>query len=190
MDVIAGVIYSLLVLFLAIPVLEPLDTFMITTWYAPFVALVGGFVMCYCYPALKQWSTARGDTTIIIGTVVGFAVGAHLNNRLGLLERPAEPPLYDIHFPNAVGYVHAVLRTTLGILMFFACHFVLKRSLLKLICRLNGLDPRDPASKRTKVVELPYYYLSYFVIGTNIAFISPVVFRLLNIERDYSFTEL
>lgn len=190
LDVIAGVIYSLLCLFSVIPILEPLDTFLITSPYAPFVALTVGFAMCYYYPSLKQWSTARGDTTIIIGTVVGFSVGAFLNNEFGLLERPAEPPLYDIQFPNALGYLHAIVRTPIGIGMFVACRYVLKRSLLRVICSLNSLDWRDPASKQLKCVELPYYYLSYFVLGIDIAFLSPLVFRLLNIERDYTFTEL
>jgi sphingosine-1-phosphate phosphatase 1 len=163
---------------------------MITSNYAPFVALGCGFAMCYYYPSLKQWSTARGDTTIIIGTVAGFSVGAYLNNHLGYLERPAEPPLYDIHFPNALGYVFGVVRTILGLLMFLACRQILKKSLLRFICYLNGRDYKDPQSKRLKAVELPYNYFSYFVLGMNIAFMSPFVFRLLNIERDYSYTEL
>lgn len=187
---IAGVIYALLVLVIVIPFLEPIDTFLITSNYGPLVALTVGFAMCYYYPSLKQWSTARGDTTIITGTVVGFSVGAYLSHGLGLLARPAEPPLYDIQFPNALGYLHVLVRTPIGILMFFACRYILKRSLLRVICSLNGLDWRDPASKKLKAVELPYYYLSYFVLGVDIAFLSPVIFRLLNIERDYTYTEL
>lgn len=183
-------IYSLLVLFLVIPILEPIDTFMLTCHYAPFVALSVGFAMCYYYPSVKQWSTARGDTTIIIGTVCGFSVGAFLNNQFGFWVRPSEPPLYDILFPNALGYLHLVVRTALGILMFLACRYILKKSLLRLICHLNRLDYQDPASKKLKCVELPYYYLSYFVLGTNIAFMSPFVFRMLNIERDERYTEL
>lgn len=146
--------------------------------------------MCYYYPSVKQWSTARGDTTIIIGTVCGFSVGAFLNNQFGFWVRPSEPPLYDILFPNALGYLHLVVRTALGILMFLACRYILKKSLLRLICHLNRLDYQDPASKKLKCVELPYYYLSYFVLGTNIAFMSPFVFRMLNIERDERYTEL
>lgn len=163
---------------------------MLTCHYAPFVALSVGFAMCYYYPSVKQWSTARGDTTIIIGTVCGFSVGAFLNNQFGFWVRPSEPPLYDILFPNALGYLHLVVRTALGILMFVACRYILKKSLLRLICHLNRLDYQDPASKKLKCVELPYYYLSYFVLGTNIAFMSPFVFRMLNIERDERYTEL
>lgn len=180
----------MLVLILVIPILEPIDKFMMENDYSPFIALVVGFAMCYYYPSLKQWSTARGDTTIIIGTVVGFSVGAYLNYHFGLWIKPSEPPLYDIHFPNALGYLFAVIRTFLGLTMFIVVRQLLKKSFLRLLCYLNGLDYKDPASKQRQIIELPYNYFSYFVLATNIAFTSPLLFRLLNIERDYSYTEL
>ena len=135
-------------------------------------------------------STARGDTTIIMGTVSGFAVSSYLNYHFGLLNKPAEPPLYDIRFPNAFGYVLGLVRTLIGLLSLLATRQLCKASLLRLLCAWNGLDPADPASKREKCIELPYNFFAYMAIGVNIAFGSPYLFRLLNIERDYSYTEL
>lgn len=154
------------------------------------ITLTLGFSLCYYYPSLKKWSTARGDTTIIIGTVVGFSVGSFLNSRFGFLNRPDEPPLYDIHFPTAFGYILAVVRTVLGLLSLLATRQFFKSSVLRLLCFLNGMDSSDPACKQVKKIELPYYYITYFFIGLNTSFMSPFMFRLLNIERDYSFTEL
>jgi sphingosine-1-phosphate phosphatase 1 len=190
LDVIAGVLYSILVLLLFIPILEPIDKFMLENMYSPLIALTVGFALSHFYPSLKQWSTARGDTTIIIGTVVGFTIGSFLNNNLGLLNKPANPPLYDIHFPNALGYVFGVVRTILGLLIILATRQFFKFSLLRFLCHFHNLNPKDPVSKQQKKIELPYNYLTYFAIGLNIAFTSPYVFRLLNIERDYSYTEL
>ncbi len=181
----------MLVLVLVMPILEPIDTFMLENPMSPCIALTVGFLLCMFYPSLKQWSTARGDTTIIIGTVVGFSIGSYLNNYLGFLNRPDEPPLYDIHFPNALGYVLGVLRTILGLLVLFATRQIFKSSLLRIMCYLNGVSPADSAEiKKEKKIELPYYYFTYFAMGLNIAFTSPYLFRLLNIERDYSYTEL
>ena len=62
--------------------------------------------------------------------------------------------------------------------------------LLRLICYYHKLDYKDEQSKKEKKVELPYYYLTYLTIGLNITFTSPATFRLLNIARDYTYTEL
>lgn len=174
------------------PILEPIDKFMLENESSPFIALTVGFLLCIFYPSLenKQWSTARGDTTIIIGTVVGFSVGSYFNNNMGYLNRPDQPPLYEIHFPNAFGYFLGVIRTILGLLILLCTRQLFKSSLLKFICFLHGLNPNDSTAKKQKKVELPYNYFTYFAIGLNIAFTSPYLFRWLNIERDYSYTEL
>jgi sphingosine-1-phosphate phosphatase 1 len=190
LDVLAGVLYSILVLICVIPILEPIDTFMIENAMSPPIALLGGWLICHYYPSLKKWSTARGDTTIIIGTVVGFSVGSFANNAFGFLHRPDEPPLYEIVFPSTLGYVFAVVRTILGLLMILATRQFFKSSLLRLLCYLNQMDYKDPVSKKEKKIELPYNYATYFAIGLVISFLAPLMFRVLSIERDYSFTEL
>jgi sphingosine-1-phosphate phosphatase 1 len=190
LDVIAGTLYALLVLIIVMPILEPIDTFMIENNYSPYLTLIVGYALCHFYPSLKQWSTARGDTAIIIGSVVGFSVGAYLNNNFGFLNKPDEPPLYEIRFPNAIGYVFGVVRTILGLVILLAIRQIAKLSLFSFLCKINGLDPKSPDTKKEKKIELPYYYFSYFAIGVNVAFFSPYLFRLLNIERDYSYTEL
>lgn len=190
LDVIAGVLYSILILILVIPILEPIDSFILQHEYAPFITIASGYLICHFYPSLKQWSTARGDTTIIIGSVVGFSIGSYINNYLGYLSKPIEPPLYDIHFPDAMGYLFGVVRTILGLVLLFLTRMLFKASLLRFICSLYGLDSKDPASKKEKKIELPYNYLTYFVIGLHISFTAPFIFRLLGIQRDYSYTEL
>lgn len=190
LDVIAGVLYSGLVLLMVMPFLEPIDNFILTHSLSPYTVLIVGFLLCKFYPSLKQWSTARGDTTIIIGTVVGFSIGSYLNYHLGFLNKPDDPPLYNIQFPNALGYLLGVVRTILGLLTLLMTRQVFKKYLLKFLCQLNGLDPADPACKQNIKIELPYNYLTYFAVGLNISFASPLLFRILYIARDYSFTEL
>ena len=158
--------------------------------FSPIIALSLGFFLCHLYPSLKKWSTARGDTVIIIGTVVGFTVGSFLNNKLGLLAKPAEPPLYDIHFPNALGYFFGVIRTLLGLIVLLLIRQFFKSSLLRFLCHIHKLDYKDSRSKQQKKIELPYNYLTYFAVGLNIAFVSPYLFTVLGIQRDYSYTEL
>ena len=190
LDVIAGVLYSILILILAMPLLEPADKFILDHPFSPLVTFVTGFLICHFYPSLKQWSTARSDATTIIGSVVGFSIGSYINNYLGYLNKPAEPPLYDIHFPDAMGYLYGVIRTILGLLMLYLTRVFFKSSLLKFLCKIHGLDSKDPRSKQEKKIELPYCYITYFSIGLNIAFTSPYIFRMLDIQRDLSYTEI
>jgi sphingosine-1-phosphate phosphatase 1 len=172
------------------PILEPIDSFMLQNEYSPLITFISGYLVCYFYPSLKQWSTARGDTTIIIGSVVGFSIGSYLSNYLGYLNKPDEPPLYNIIFPDALGYLFGVIRTILGLSTLMATRLFFKSSLLKFLCAIYKCDIKDPATRQQKKIELPFNYITYFGIGLNIAFISPLIFRYLGIQRDYSFTEL
>ena len=163
---------------------------MLKNEYSPLITFLSGYLVCYFYPSLKQWSTARGDTTVIIGSVVGFSIGSYINNYLGYLSKPNEPPLYDIIFPDALGYLFGVIRTILGLSTLMATRLLFKSSLLKLLCSIYKCDINDPATRQQKKIELPYNYITYFGVGLKISFISPFIFRCLGIARDYSFTEL
>ena len=122
--------------------------------------------------------------------MVGFSIGSFLNYHLGFLNKPDDPPLYNIQFPNALGYLLGVVRTILGLITLLITRQAFKKYLLKFLCQLNGLDPADPACKQNIKIELPYNYLTYFAVGLNISFASPLLFRFLYIARDYSYTEL
>jgi len=106
------------------------------------------------------------------------------------LSKPIEPPLYDIRYPDALGYLFGIIRTLIGLMLLFAVRVICKASLLRFICAYYGLDMKDPATRQEKAIELPYNYITYFAMGLNIAFIAPYIFRLLEIQRDYSYTEL
>jgi sphingosine-1-phosphate phosphatase 1 len=187
LDVIGGVVYAIFIICVSLPFLNTIDEFMLDSNYSPLISLAIGFSLCCFYPNVKMWGTARADTAIIIGTVVGFSVGAFFNNQLGFLQKPDYPPLYDIRSPSIV---HLVLRTLIGLLILIAIRQIFKTFLLRLICFIYNCDHNDPIVRRKKKIELPYNYITYFVIGLNIAFLSPYLFRLLGIERDYSYTEL
>ena len=108
-------------------------------------------------------------------------------NQMGLLERPITPPIYSIIAPD-LGY--CFLRTLIGLLIIYATRQIVKTVVLRSTCSFYGLDWKHPDVKRSGQVEMPYYYLTYFAIGFNIAFTCPLAFRAMGINRDYSYTEL
>jgi len=190
LDVIAGSLYSILILVIVLPFLDRIDHFQLTNPYAPYLLMALGLAVCYFYPSLRQWSTARGDTTIIISVVVGFSIGSRFGYLLGFVEKPDFPPLYDINFPTTLGYMLLILRTFIGLVMLVLTRHLNKEFLLRFLCWWHKLNPKDPEAKRQKKIELPYYYVTYLMIGINVAFTSPFVFRYFGIARDYTYTEL
>lgn len=190
LDVTAGVLYALFCLIFVIPVLEPTDKFIMTYDYAPWILFPLGFLICYSYPKVKRWSTTRGDTAIVVGTVIGFSIGSSLNMYLNILHKPEKPPLYDIRYPDALGYVTVVIRTIFGMAMLLLSRQVAKAFWKRFLCVIFSMDSQNVNHMRKKRIEIPLNYLTYMILGFNVTFFSPYVFRLLNIERDYSYTEL
>lgn len=166
---------------------EAIDQFVLNHSLSPILTFTLGILLIKCYPSVKQWSTARSDTTIIISSTFGLLSATTIMNSIGFLERPVLPPIYSIIAPN-LGL--CCLRTLLGLVIVGVTRQVIKTAVLRWSCNYYGLDWKDPESKRQARIEMPYYYLTYFAIGFNIGFTCPLAFRALGINRDYSFTEL
>ncbi|CAF0926635.1 unnamed protein product [Adineta steineri] len=187
LDIIGGTIYALILVFVMFPCVNTIDNFILDFTLSPILNFCLGIFLIKCYPSVKQWSTARSDTTVILGSTFGFLSSATLLNAIGYLEKPIFPPTYPIIPPN-LGL--CFLRTILGLVFVYITRQVVKTVVLRCTCSVYGLDWKDPNSKRYAKVEMPYYYLTYFAIGFNIGFTCPFLFRSIGINRDYSFTEL
>lgn len=169
------------------PYVNEIDEFLLNFVYTPIVLFVVGIFLIKCYPSLKQWSTARSDTTVILGSTFGALTAANIMNRLGFFDRPSSPPLYSIISPD-IGL--CFVRTIIGMIITGGTREIVKRLVLRLTCQFYGLDWKNPQNKRLGKIEMPYYYLTYFTIGFNVAFTCPLVFLWIGINRDCSYTEL
>ena len=186
-DIVAGTIYALLLVYIMFPYVHAIDNFHLNFSWSPILNFCLGIILTKCYPSVKQWSTARSDTTVILGSAFGLCSATTAMHKIGFLKKPLTPPLYAIIAPD-LGL--CVIRTLLGMIFVYATRQVVKTVVLRCTCAYYGLDWKNPESKRLGKVELPYYYLTYFAIGFNISFTCPILFRALGINRDYSYTEL
>ena len=75
-----------------------------------------------------------------------------------------------------------LLRTIVGLLVLGATRQIVKTVVLRSTCLFYRLDYKNPQIKRLAQVEMPYYYLTYFVIGFNTGFLCPLIFRTLHIN--------
>ena len=164
-----------------------IDNFILNFAFAPVFFFLLGIFLIKCYPSVRQWSTARSDTTVILGSTFGLFCATTIMNQMGLLERPLTPPIYAI-IPPDIGL--CILRTIIGLVLVYATRQIVKTVVLRSTCSFYGLDYNNPEIKRLAQVEMPYYYLTYFAIGFNTIFLCPLTFRALGINRDYSYTEL
>ncbi|XP_059421851.1 sphingosine-1-phosphate phosphatase 1 [Carassius carassius] len=178
LDIIAGFLYSLLILVVFSPALDIIDTFNRTHPYAPLIIIslhVGLGLFSF---TLDTWSTSRGDTAQILGSGAGIALASHINYHLGLLPDPPAsmfpipPPSFTL---SLIGL--CLLRFLLGVVILLATRAIMKALTIPLVCWLFGIPSSDVRKARQHMeVELPYRYIVYGAVGLNAHFLVPFLF--------------
>ncbi|XP_023227396.1 sphingosine-1-phosphate phosphatase 2-like isoform X2 [Centruroides sculpturatus] len=190
LDIIGGLVLVSLLMIIVVPLVDYIDHFQLTCVYSPLVILSASVAMAILYPKSDRRSPARGDTTIILGTGAGIYLGAWLNFQLGIIRGPGLPPPYQIIWPDYTLVGLALLRASIGILCVVASRAFFKSLSYAIVCYILRLDPNALETKQKTVVEMSYKFITYTTIGIMITYISPIVFRFLNIERITMFTEV
>uniref|UniRef100_A0A8C2L9H2 Sphingosine-1-phosphate phosphatase 1 n=1 Tax=Cyprinus carpio TaxID=7962 RepID=A0A8C2L9H2_CYPCA len=177
-DIIAGFLFSLLILLVFSPVLDIIDTFNRMHPYAPLIIIslhVGLGLFSF---TLDTWSTSRGDTAQILGSGAGIALASHINYHLGLLPDPPalalplQPPSFTL---SLIGL--CLVRFLLGVIILLATRAVMKALTIPLVCWLFGIPSNDVRKARQHMeVELPYRYIVYGTVGLNALFLVPFLF--------------
>lgn len=173
-----------------LPVIDSLDSYILTDKYSPLISLPLVVALAKFYPKSEFWSPARGDTCVIIGAAAGILFGSWINFQLGIISGPNSPTPFPIIWPGFSVTGLAILRATIGILCIVSVRALGKFLTFSLVCYFHQLNPKDPKTRIKPVVEVPVKLLTYFFMGTSITYLSPVVFRLLKIERPTMFTEV
>ncbi|XP_042593307.1 sphingosine-1-phosphate phosphatase 1 [Cyprinus carpio] len=183
LDIIAGFLYSLLILVVFSPALDIIDTFNRTHPYAPLIIIslhVGLGLFSF---TLDTWSTSRGDTAQILGSGAGIALASHINYHLGLLPDPPasmfplQPPSFTL---SLIGL--CLLRFLLGVIILLATRAIMKALTIPLICWLFGIPSSDVRKARQHMeVELPYRYIVYGAVGLNAHFLVPFLFACVGL---------
>ncbi|XP_007566315.1 sphingosine-1-phosphate phosphatase 1-like [Poecilia formosa] len=178
LDVIAGILYSILILFFFLPALDMIDSFNLSSRYAPLVIVSIPLALALFSFTLDTWSTSRGDTAQILGVGAGVALASHVNQLLGLM-----PDLTADQLPLMVPTVSgglvcsAILRLVLGVIVLVAIRALMKAITIPLVCWLFRVPSSDLRKARQHVeVELPYRYIVYGTMGFSVLFLVPLLF--------------
>jgi len=183
-----GIVSSLL--FFCFPLLDAMDDFMLHSPYSPAACILVPFLLCVLYPTLRQWSTARGDTTIIMATGAGVGLGHWVCYQYGYMQKADSFPPYDIIQPTWSWAGLVVLRMAIGIAILVTVRASVRTVTFRASCYLAGYDWNDCNVHKTLAVELPYKFVTYSIIAFNMVFLVPMLFHTFGIERETFFTEI
>ena len=176
---VAGFLYSFLILLVFLPALDLLDGFNLSCRYAPLLIISLHLGLGLLSFTLDTWSTSRGDTAQILGVGAGVALASHLNHQMGLTvdltaeQLPSAPPQLGVGLVLA-----AALRLVVGVLVLLATRALMKAVTIPLVCRAFGVPSGDVRKARQHMeVELPYRYIVYGTLGFSMLFLVPLLFR-------------
>lgn len=182
-EVITGFLYTLLILAFLCPLLETIDTFYMTSRYAPLLIVISHVSLGLVAFSLDSWSTSRGDTAQALGTGAGAALATHVNYQMGLM---LDPPLssfhLNLHSVSIRAVVLSILRFFVGVAVLLITRMVMKAVTIPFLCRVFGLPSDNVRQARQHMrVELPYRYMVYSVVGFSCVCVVPLLFRIINL---------
>lgn len=182
LDVLAGVLYSSLILLVSLPALDPIDGLVLHSAWAPLLVLGLPFVLALLCFRLDAWSTSRGDTAQILASGAGITLASHVNVQLGFSRDPLSATLA---LPNVTGWLllTVLLRMLIGVAVLVLTRTVMKTLTLASLCRIfrssAGGDVRR--ARQHMQVELPYRYIVYSTVGFNVLFLVPLLFSYMQL---------
>lgn len=189
-DVICGLIYVFSLIPVVFPLLDILDEFFVQSPFSPILALAIPLLLGIYYPKLDRWSTARGDTTVILSVASGVILGMWLSFQHGYMKHAPVPPPYNVIYPDWTWAWQLVLRMIIGVVILVITRQILKPISFRLSCYVCGKNPNEKDVYKCLEVELPYKFITYNVVAFNCIYVVPLVFRYLGIERATYFTEI
>uniref|UniRef100_A0A8C6S760 Sphingosine-1-phosphate phosphatase 1 n=1 Tax=Neogobius melanostomus TaxID=47308 RepID=A0A8C6S760_9GOBI len=166
LDVLAGVLYSSLILLISLPALDLTDLVVLHSSWAPLVVLgLPLFLAMLCF-RLDAWSTSRGDTAQILGS-------------------GRDPLSASLALPNITAWLllAVLLRMLIGVAVLVLTRAVMKALTLSSLCRVfpstAGGDVRQ--ARQNMHIELPYRYIVYSTVGFNVLFLVPLLFSYVQL---------
>ncbi|XP_069116007.1 sphingosine-1-phosphate phosphatase 2-like [Argopecten irradians] len=189
LDVICGILTACIIMPVLLPLVSTFDYLQITHPLAPMVTVLGSFILCFVYPTVKEWNTARGDTATVHGIGSGISFGCWLNYFFGLMYTVPSGAPYVINFPTAKWLLLSLVRIVLGASLIAGGRHIAKRSSIRFLCYIYGEDKNDIEVLRQNKVETPQKFFTYFIISMGATFIAPLIFKTIGIHREAFYTE-
>ena len=179
-DIVGGVLISVVMLALSVPLLGPLDVYFLHSSAAAPLSLVVVILLLYIYPVEShRWTMDRGDTAAILGVGIGMVWGSYM---LGEVADDLLLPPLQFSWPALTDIYLFIVRFVLGVVLLVSTRFVMKLLCFRLLPALMPTGGVEEVGKRPWV-ELPYKVITYGTIGFNCTYTSIHLFRVFGICR-------
>lgn len=184
LDIIAGFLYTIVILAIFFPFVDLIDNFNQTHKYAPLIIIGLHLALGIFSFTLDTWSTSRGDTAEILGSGAGIACGSHVTYNMGLILDPPLDTLPLVSPPITVTlFGKVILRILIGMAFVLVIRDIMKKITIPLACKIFNKPCDDIRKARQHMeVELPYRYITYGMVGFSITFLIPYMFLFIGIS--------
>jgi len=189
LDVLVGLSLGA-VLLLLLPLLDTIDDFQLSaSVIAPVVMVLVPLAMAFIYPTVHVWSTARGDTTMILACSAGLSLASWLAVQHKCYTNPMPSPPYPVRLPDLWLLLSSLLRMALGGFVLVATRFMAKLCSYRVLCWTQGVQHKDARAIQRLSIELPHKFLTYTAVAFNVAYLCPLVFKFVGIHKITDYIE-
>ncbi|XP_021340801.1 sphingosine-1-phosphate phosphatase 2-like [Mizuhopecten yessoensis] len=194
LDILAGVVFSLVVIVLTTPYVADFDWYQQTHPFAPLVIFISSLAMCTVfYPSSKTGDVytynTRGDAVQIVAVLAGVGLGAWTNLHLGFtnVDDNKTDLLYEVELPTLKIFAISVLRFFVGTVILFTMQYLLKSPLVRFFSYMLGLEKPE---KKNPQVEVGYKFVMFYCLGMAISFFIPFVHCMFGLDRPAFYAEV
>lgn len=184
-------------MFPMVPLVDRLDYWLLTATYSPILLILGSMLLVKIYPQPDKWTPTRGDTTLCVGLYTGIQLGAWINYHLGYMHVPDIDPPYPVIWPSYPMLIHLFIRTLIGLAVILVTLFLGKSVLYSLACAFLGKDKAAVKSSENSLQNADKIFVDLFskygialIVGLNIQFLLPNLFKWMGIGRPDFYTEI
>lgn len=134
---------------------------------------------------------------MVVSVTSGVHFGSWLNFTTGALSESLLSPPYEINWPTYQTLALIIFRTIFGFCCVIFLRGVCKSLSYSAMCAILRINSKDLIksenslkNKNKVIVDLFYKYVTYFMVGFNIAYLMPKIFSIIGIGRNTFYNEM
>ena len=163
------------------PWLDVLDHFLLTHPQAPLVVISLAVFLCIIYPSKNGVASTRADTISSLGSVSGAMCGFWFNYHTGMLRDVLVPLGGVIGWPGWGAAGVMIMKYLVTQVIMVIIYLIVRAFLLQALSVIFNAEINEN-TKRMLFIELPYRYITCFVVLSTTYVIVPILFHKLGVE--------
>ena len=118
----------------------------------------------------------------MVGFGYGVQIGSWLNYQFDMMTDPTSATPFLIHWPSNRMILLIALRTIIAAISIELIRQLGKKLIYTSLCKVQNLNFNDPESKKVPSVEVPLKLTTYALIGIDMAYLTPIIFKRLSLQ--------